>query len=154
MNKEYFAYNKSIEYATEHFTRVLKEVLRKIYKKNNIDISHEEFLILDTIYNNPGCTQSDMIRVLFIQRSYLCKILVAMEEKSLIERENSIRGKRQVVMKTYLSDEGKNKYMQVRDYLMREYFIDNTIDFNELDKITQDLLSLSEKMKEVYNLKL
>ncbi|MCD8377156.1 MAG: MarR family transcriptional regulator [Candidatus Gastranaerophilales bacterium] len=154
MEKKYIPYSESVMYAAGLITKAAGEIARKIYKKMDFGINHEEFLILETIYLNPGIIQINIAKNILMKRSYVCKFLNQLEEKKLIRKENAIRGKRQVIIENYITDKGEETYLKAKN------FIENSIieksdnyDYDEVRKVTAVLLNLTAKLKKDFNLK-
>ena len=62
MKKKYVPFNKSIVYAAELMTKAFKEAARKFHKDMNFEINHEEFIVLESIYTNPGIIQINIAK--------------------------------------------------------------------------------------------
>lgn len=153
--KKDFTYNQSIEFAAELFTKALHEALRKIHKEMNFEINHEEYIILETIFLNPGIIQIDIAKKIITKRSYVCKFLSRLESRGYIRRENAIRGTRQIIMKNYITKEGERVYTKVRDYFIKTFEErENYKEEIELIETTKNtLFELSTKIKKDFNLK-
>lgn len=153
--KKDFTYNQSIEFAAELFTKALHEALRKIHKEMNFEINHEEYIILETIFLNPGIIQIDIAKKIITKRSYVCKFLSRLESRGYIRRENAIRGTRQIIMKNYITKEGERIYTKVRNYFIKTFEErENYKEEIELIETTKNtLFELSTKIKKDFNLK-
>ncbi|HIS74165.1 TPA: MarR family transcriptional regulator [Candidatus Galligastranaerophilus intestinavium] len=153
--KKDFTYNQSIEFAAELFTKALHEALRKIHKEMNFEINHEEYIILETIFLNPGIIQIDIAKKIITKRSYVCKFLSRLESRGYIRRENAIRGTRQIIMKNYITKEGERVYTKVRNYFIKTFEErENYKEEIELIETTKNtLFELSTKIKKDFNLK-
>lgn len=153
--KKDFTYNQSIEFAAELFTKALHEALRKIHKEMNFEINHEEYIILETIFLNPGIIQIDIAKKIITKRSYVCKFLSRLESRGYIRRENAIRGTRQIIMKNYITKEGERVYTKVRYYFIKTFEErENYKEEIELIETTKNtLFELSTKIKKDFNLK-
>lgn len=153
--KKDFTYNQSIEFAAELFTKALHEALRKIHKEMNFEINHEEYIILETIFLNPGIIQIDIAKKIITKRSYVCKFLSRLESRGYIRRENAIRGTRQIIMKNYVTKEGERVYTKVRNYFIKTFEErENYKEEIELIETTKNtLFELSTKIKKDFNLK-
>ena len=153
--KKDFTYNQSIEFAAELFTKALHEALRKIHKEMSFEINHEEYIILETIFLNPGIIQIDIAKKIITKRSYVCKFLSRLESRGYIRRENAIRGTRQIIMKNYITKEGERVYTKVRNYFIKTFEErENYKEEIELIETTKNtLFELSTKIKKDFNLK-
>ena len=83
MKKKYVPFNKSIVYAAELMTKAFKEAARKFHKDMNFEINHEEFIVLESIYTNPGIIQINIAKNILMKRSYVCKKVVDFIEKDI-----------------------------------------------------------------------
>lgn len=119
-DENYTTYTQSLEFAAELLTKAIKETMRKVDKEMNFKVSHEEYIILETVYLNPGIIQIDIAKKIFMQRSYVGKLLAKLEELGFITRTQSIKGKKKVVMKSYITDSGIEAYNEVKDWILEE----------------------------------
>ena len=119
-DENYTTYTQSLEFAAELLTKAIKETMRKVDKEMNFKVSHEEYIILETVYLNPGIIQIDIAKKIFMQRSYVGKLLAKLEESGYIKRTQSIKGKKKVVMKSYITDSGLEAYNEVKDWILEE----------------------------------
>lgn len=119
-DENYTTYTQSLEFAAELLTKAIKETMRKVDKEMNFKVSHEEYIILETVCLNPGIIQIDIAKKIFMQRSYVGKLLLKLEELGFITRTQSIKGKKKVVMKSYITDSGIEAYNEVKDWILEE----------------------------------
>ena len=119
-DENYTTYTQSLEFAAELLTKAIKETMRKVDKEMNFKVSHEEYIILETVCLNPGIIQIDIAKKIFMQRSYVGKLLAKLEESGFITRTQSIKGKKKVVMKSYITDSGIEAYNEVKDWILEE----------------------------------
>ena len=61
MSTKKVPYTSSIIFAAEYISRLYKEYVRKIVKEENLPISYEEYIILDTVYFYPGSIQMEIV---------------------------------------------------------------------------------------------
>ena len=109
-NKQYF---ETTIYAAERLAKAAHEIARKLHSEMRADISHEEFLILETIIANPGILQIEIAEKILMKRSYACKLLGRLLDDGYIRTENAIRGKRQIVIKNFITEKGVASYKKV-----------------------------------------
>ncbi len=100
-------YTESLEYNLEATARVLQEAVTAKFKELNFGISYDEFIILDEILHEPGILQIELAKRILKGRAYTGKFLIDLEEKGYIERRTAIKGKRQVIMPNFITEEGK-----------------------------------------------
>lgn len=154
MDKKPPTYNQSIEFAAELFTKALHEALRKIHKKMNFEINHEEYIILETILLNPGIIQIDIAKKIIMKRSYVCKFLSSLEERGLIKRKNAIRGERQVIIQNFITKKGEKAYKKVRDHFIKTFESADYENEREILKTTTNtLFDMAARIKKEFDLK-
>ena len=155
MNEQkYLTYTESIMFAAELLARACKDSIRKLYKQMGFQISHEEYIILEIIFLHPGIIQFDISKKLFMQRSYVCKTLVKLEEAGYVKREAAIKGKRKVITKFYLTEKGGAVYSEIRDFIMGLIAKSPKELMQKRIEMTEYMLGLTEKLRADYNLKL
>lgn len=100
-------YTESLQYNLEAAARVVQEAISVRFKELNFGLSYDEFIILDEIFHEPGILQIELAKRILKGRAYTGKFLIALEEKGYIERRSAIKGKRQVIMPNYITENGK-----------------------------------------------
>lgn len=155
MSKNPAQYEKSLVQASEMLSKAFREIAKKIHKENNIEISHEEYLILETIYLHPGIIQIDIAKNILMKRSYVCKFLAKLEENDYIYRENAIRGKRQIIMKNFITEKGRKIYKKTLEIYSRNEpkNIVSEEEREELDKAADLIFDITERAKKYFKLK-
>ena len=99
-------YTNSLPYIMETTSRVIQEAITKDLKKSGLNLSHEEFVILDTIFCHPGILQIDLAKKVLKTRAHTGKFLNTLEARGLIRREKRIKGSRQTILLNFLTDDG------------------------------------------------
>src|SRR5574344_1751227 len=99
-------YTESLEYNLEATARVVQEALAVKFKTLDFGISYDEFIILDEIFHQEGILQIELAKKILKGRAYTGKFLIALEKKGYIERKTAIKGKKQVVMPNYITEDG------------------------------------------------
>jgi DNA-binding MarR family transcriptional regulator len=154
MDDKKISYNKSIEYAAEYLTKAMQEAIRKIHKEQSFPISHEEYIILETISLYSGIIQIDIARKILMQRSYVGKLLNKLELLGYIERKKEIKGKKQTIYRNYLTEKGQKLYNNIRDIIISEtHRLTSNQEREEALYITEKLIEIADKIKESYSLK-
>ncbi|MGN0031945.1 MAG: MarR family transcriptional regulator [Candidatus Gastranaerophilaceae bacterium] len=154
VNKYYASYTESLEFAAETFSKLCKLVMRNIHKEMNFPISHEEYIILEIIHLNPGIIQLDIAKKLYIQRSYVGKLILKLEKMGLIRREQSIKGKGKIIMRTHITKDGFAIYKKIRKRIVTELSKHSDIELAEAQKMTKDLFDVVSSLSVAYNVKL
>lgn len=155
MKKEYLPYTKTIIFASELIAKTFNEAVKNIFKEMNLEINKEEFIILESIYLNPGIIQFDIAKNIVMKRSYVCKFLAELEDKGFIRKESTIKGKRQVIIKNYITPNGEKVYEKAQKFIndMKNSKM-TPEEINEIDKFTESAFMLAAKIKRDFNLKL
>ena len=153
MNNDIMNYNNSLEYAVEYFSKAIQETIRAFHKKHGFPISHEEYIILETIHLSPGIKQIDIANKILMQRSYVGKLLNKLAELKYIERKAEIKGKRQIIYKNYLTKNGEKLYLSINTSIVNEVIKVTTNEQREDAYIlSKKLIDLANKLKEDSNL--
>lgn len=146
-------YINSLPYALESTSRVIQEAITKDFKKHNIKIPHEEFVILDTIYCHPGILQIDLAKKVLKSRAHTGKFLNSLENKGLIKREKAIKGSRQTILLNYLTEEGKKVHAETVEEIKK--YINETmpeiINDDDVDKLVDFLNTLKKEVEKKRN---
>lgn len=147
-------YINSLPYALESTSRVIQEAIVRDFKRHKIQIPHEEFVILDTIFCHPGILQIELAKKVLKSRAHTGKFLNSLEQKGLIKREKAIKGSRQIILLNYLTDEGKKVHAEtvteIKKYInetMPSYLNDN--DIQQLVDFLNKLKSEVENKREI-----
>lgn len=151
--KKYLPYNQTIQYSAEVLVKSFQEVMRKIAKEQQFEITHEEYVILETIYLTPGILQFEIAQNISMHRSYVCKFLTQLIEAGYVRREKYIKGKAQITYKNYITDEGKAIYEKIKKFIIKNILsLPSESEMKEIEYISQKLLSLSDKLKNTHSL--
>lgn len=147
-------YTNCFPYVLELTSRVIQEAINRDFKKNNLEISHMEFVVLDTIYCNEGILQIDLAKKLLKTRAHTGKFLNALLDKGLIERKKAIKGSRQVIMKNYLTEKGLSVHTHCVEEIKK--YIDNTLPKtlkdDDVDKLVAFLLGIKQDVEKRCNI--
>jgi DNA-binding MarR family transcriptional regulator len=96
----------------------------------------------------------DIAKKLFMQRSYLCKLLSKLEECDFIVREKTIKGKRQSVIKVYATEKGKKMHSVMIKSFRSDVLQKPLIEQKKMLEMTDDLFAMADKIVDAFNLKL
>ena len=154
MSTKKVPYTSSIIFAAEYISRLYKEYVRKIVKDQNLPISYEEYIILDTVYFYPGSIQMEIAKKICMQRSYLCKLLSKLENEGYIKREEKIKGKRQVVISIYITEKGEEIQKRMYSILIETLMSKLNFDLDNLNNISKELFKICDEGTKNFNLKL
>lgn len=154
MNTKKVPYTSSIIFAAEYISRLYKEYVRKLIKEQNLPISYEEYIILDTVYFYPGSIQMEIAKKICMQRSYLCKLLTKLENGGYIKREEKIKGKRQVVLATYITKKGEEIHKKMYSICIGTILSKQSLDLSKMQDISDELFKICDEGTKNFNIKL
>ncbi len=110
-------YTESLPYEIEKTARLLQISAKYTFaNKIKCDIAHDEFVILDTLINNPGISQSDLSKLVLKGRSHTSKILASLEKKEYIIRTQGTKNGKMIYLMS-ITEKGLQLYNEVRGYL-------------------------------------
>ena len=99
-------YTESLPYELELTSRVLHEAIVRFFSEKKFEITHDEFVVLDTLSTNEGISQIDLAKLILKGRAHTGRFLMSLEKKGLVKRTPSKKGKR-LIMKNVVTAEGK-----------------------------------------------
>ena len=117
-------YTETLVYAFDKTVREIKDKLTRFIMGLNIDITAEQFAVLDVIYNGVDICASDVSKILAKDKSNVKRIVEILENKGLIERKQGRKNNR-LVSYLQISSEGKifaDEYIGVIKNYMSEIF--------------------------------
>ena len=117
-------YTETLVYAFDKALREIKDKLSHFIAGLNIDITAEQFAVLDVIYNGVDICASDVSKILAKDKSNVKRIVEILENKGLIERRQGRKNNR-LVNYLQISDKGKtfaDKYINIIKEYMVEIF--------------------------------
>ena len=89
-------FTETIFYQIELTAKYIKMLGQQAFEKFNIDLSIEEFSVLDVLVCNEQLCQRDLAKLILKDRANTGKLLDTLEKKGLIERNLSIKNNRPV----------------------------------------------------------
>ena len=155
MEDRFFGYKTSIILASARLSKILNEVFQILNTKKEYNLSYEEYLLLEIIYNEEGITPSQLSNITAIQYSYICKLLKKLEKFGYIEIKDGIRGKKQKIKKAYLTELAKETCTEIYNILETIYFKVTTKEEQRRRLlISEELNKISNKFSTYFNVKL
>lgn len=97
--------DQSIGYLNHIVGLLLKRELLEIIKRNGIDITPEQWAVLNRLAENQGLTQKELAKASFKDAANITRIIDKLESKNLIERKANPTDRR--IWKIYITDEGQ-----------------------------------------------
>lgn len=124
------------------------------FNKMKIDISFEEYLILDVVSYNEGICQIDLAKKLLRDRSNIGKIVSALEKKGLIKINPDTRNKR-LIKKLYISEKGLKKCNDI-NIKLNPYIkiLNKTIKEDEQKIIVKSMMKCREIIENIVETKI
>ena len=101
-----------VGYLLERTTRVVKLKFRKTFSDLGIDITPEQWVILDTLHDNPGMLQKNLADSSFKDAPTISRILDILSKKQWIMRLPHSEDKR--AYKIMLTEEGITLYNTIK----------------------------------------
>ena len=96
----------------------MHETIVRFFNENNFGITHDEFVVLDTLSINDGISQIDLAKLILKGRAHTGRFLMSLEEKGLVVRSPSKKGKR-LIMQNSVTAKGRLVLQKVSDYIER-----------------------------------
>ena len=135
----------SLFYNLEQTSRICRAVGENYFEENaKLQISLDEFIILETILIDSGICQRDLAKLILKGTSHTSKLLSALENKGLIERFVDTKGRR-IVKKIGITEKGMEIY-NFANKIMLEYVkkIENAIGKEQAIECTKFLNKIKE----------
>lgn len=98
-------HTKPIGYLLERTTRVVKLGFHKCFKDMNIDITPEQWVVMDSLYQKNEQSQKDLANGSFKDAPTISRIINVLEKKNWVERKPSSEDRRMYLI--HQTDEGK-----------------------------------------------
>ena len=106
-------------------------------KFNELDLGHDVRYIV-FIYDNPGCSQDDLVNMFGQSKGNIAKTLRKLEDQGFIQRQVNPENRRKYMLNT--TDKGKNLVPEYRK-ISKEWEIEVGI--------TEDDIELKKRIKEI-----
>lgn len=118
---EYEHYLENIVYLMEQTSICCKTKGEELFKKMNVGITLDQFLILDTISASQGLCQIELANLILKDRSYTSRQVSVLEEKGFVDRKIDTKGKR-LIKGLNLTAAGVKMLEDYQDRLKQAYF--------------------------------
>ena len=96
---------KSIGYQLERTSRIVKLAYLQAFNQLGVDITPEQWVMLDSLYHKNGQSQTDLANASYKDAPTVSRILDLLGKKGLTERQRFANDRRRY--KIFLTDEGK-----------------------------------------------
>lgn len=124
-------------------SRITHEVAKKFFETNNFPINLDEYIILDTLLNNPELLQMKLANMILKGRAHTGRFLMSLENKGFVERIPSKNGQR-LVMRSKVTDEGKKIHSKITKGI-QEFAVECSE--NLTDEMIDDLQKILNKIR-------
>ncbi|MEM7335582.1 MAG: MarR family transcriptional regulator [Chloroflexota bacterium] len=101
-----FTLDTSIGYLLNRCTILLRIEVAKQFKKNGYDITPEEWVVLNRLWQKDGQSQNEVARSTIKDKTTVVRLIDRMEKKGLVERRSSVKDGR--VREIYLTPNGQS----------------------------------------------
>lgn len=120
-----------------------------LLKKNNIEITIDQFVILKALFQFDGISQQEIAGMLYKDKSNMSRIIDALDAKGFVRRELDVSGKR-VIKKLFITPEGA-KIAEAVTPLARELQKNavNGISDEELDFVKKILTKMRSNLDQI-----
>ncbi|MDQ7094074.1 MarR family transcriptional regulator [Desulfosporosinus sp. PR] len=138
-----FNLDDSLGYIVAKTNFHMKSYFNKLIKKNNLDVTTEQWVILNAVRQNPGASQTDLARISFKDKTNVTRILDLLVKKGYVTR--NIAGKDRRIYSITLTDSGED----VLEQLIRVAEQANKTFIRDLDH--DNYLKFASTLKEILN---
>ncbi|WP_407313914.1 MarR family winged helix-turn-helix transcriptional regulator [Desulfosporosinus sp. SB140] len=143
-----FNLDNSLGYIVAKTNFYMKSYFNKLIKDNNLDITTEQWVILNAVHHNSGASQTDLARVSLKDKTNVTRILDLLVKKGYVNRNIDVKDRR--IYSITLTDLGENvleQLIQISDKANRTFIRDlNQDDYAEFADTLKKLLSSIEKL--------
>ena len=146
MKKTVRHFTESILYDIEQTAKVTRLAAAQLFVALRIDLSSDEYKVLDVISVSDGICQRDLAKLILRDRANTGRILNSLEEKELIERFVDTKNNR-LVKKMILTDKGHKKLHEINEQL--ENYTQTMLDEFSVNEIDNLQISLRQFRKNV-----
>ena len=148
-NKNIDKLSNSLSCNVEQTARILRvSAFRFFEETENIPVSFNDFLIIETLFANPKIHQRDLAKLLFRGTANLSRDLEKLETKNLIQRSIDTKNNR-VVKTLMLTNEGEKIYQEVSSLALAHVKeIENIFTPQEHEQFLSYILRLRNRITE------
>ncbi len=147
--KDRIHYTEGMFYQIRITSRYLSLMGSQAFERLNINISFEEYIILDIISYNEGICHRDLAKMLLRDRSNIGKIASSLEKQKLIKIKMDVRNNR-MIKRIYITESGiklcNDIYIKLEPYI--KIFNDN-ISKEEQNFICNHLTKCRQLLEEI-----
>lgn len=97
--------DQSAGYLTHIVGLLLKREITESIKENNINVTPEQWALLNRLNENQGLTQNELGKVSFKDTANITRLIDKLEKKGFVERQLNSSDRR--IRKIYITDQGR-----------------------------------------------
>ena len=148
-------YTDSLYYHLRITAKYMKVFGSQMFKKLKIDLSFDEFVVLDLLSKNEDICLRDLAKILLKDRANTGRLANTLEEKGLIKINLTKRGNNPVKM-LILTDLGKNIFKDSMDKIQPKIneLCGTVFNGNEEEKLVALLTDFRDKMSSVMEVRI
>ncbi len=145
-------YTDSIHYELEQTARLMKLLTIQLFSRLEIELSTEEYAVLDTLSINAGICQRDLAKLILKDRANTGRLLNSLEEKGFITRfidtkNNRLVKKMGITASGYRMLESINK--RIRSYMEN---VTHKIPPEEVNRVQQTLKAFRLDLEKIVDI--
>lgn len=89
-----FDINDSLGFIVAKTNYLMKTYFNKLIKENNLNVTTEQWAILNAVHNNPGASQTELARACLKDKTNVTRILDLLVKKEYVCREIDVNDRR------------------------------------------------------------
>lgn len=142
-------YTDTIHYELEQTARLMRKLTQQLFEKLNVEITPDEYAVLDTVSINAGICQRDLAKLILKDRANTGRLLDSLEQKGFITRFVDTKNNR-LVKKMGITETGleylKNITERINDYING---VTTKVSPKEIDKVQDALKNLRLDLEKI-----
>ena len=142
-------YTDTIHYELEQTARLMRKLTQQLFEKLNVEITPDEYAVLDTVSINAGICQRDLAKLILKDRANTGRLLDSLEQKGFITRFVDTKNNR-LVKKMGITETGleylKDITERIRDYING---VTTKVSPKEIDKVQDALKNLRLDLEKI-----
>lgn len=146
-------YTESLFYEVSLTGKYIKKMAEQHFKNLSLELTAEEFSILDFIYQKGNMCQRDLALKMLINRANMGKILNGLENKGYIKRKVDVKCNHPVKL-VLMTEAGEKIYVKTASTLRKKTAEKTTIKFSkeEADFLISGMQKMRTMLKEIVNI--
>jgi len=147
-------FQNSVLFEIEQISKYAHELSKDFFKKHNIQITPEEFRMLDVLYCNPNSCQRDLAKIILRDRIHTGRLIDSLEKKGMLERHNETKGKR-LVKRMTVTKKGMDCYVETIKAIQPQFKkLEKKFTLKQIEELRVTLQRLKQNISEIVDLKI